>query len=572
MRHFLNDVEISPRNIEEIGVISDFTDRPDTLELNTDSVILPREGRDIILQHIYTQGVFEGIPYRIEMEPGIVLQYYVDLTEDTTYRSHEIEVKIKRRNALDNFFDKANGTSFELMAKQGVIFPTIDVPYQIQVENQAEQALILGISLYAMIQGTQQAIADAAEAVADLINALTPNVGTGVTYDVGDIIAVGLKAVIKIAYAVAMLAATINLAQQLIDVIFPPVRYYKACTVRALMEWGCEYLGFNFSSTILNNPFSGYTILPVPLIKAKKSIFDNQYTDLQFSFTKGYPTAQDSTPTLGQLFTEMEKMFNARTKVVNGTVYFERRDYWQNLANNTIIPALKLQDKRQDEYTLNTLDVWKRYYISYTPDYSDTCCIDFFDPTDAEYSTEPANVINADLVSIKGLNEVRLPFALGVRKTKLTLGEKYLKFLLASIDELTGLFGGGTSFASQISGRIGILTISSQFYSVSKMLYLQYAKQPLNYQDFVSARALWNKYHYINQIQLNDYKIRTDVRTRISKQDFLNLLDNNFIDLNGLIVEVLRVEYVDISNYAIISYREPFDYANGKVTTLTINE
>jgi hypothetical protein len=458
------------------------------------------------------------------------------------------------------------------MAKNGVIFPTIDIGYQIQVENQAEQALVLGLALYGMIQGTQQAIASAAVAVADLVNALTPNVGTGVSYDIGDIIAVGLKAVIQIAYALAMLAATINLAQQFLNVIFPPIRYYKACTVRALMEKGCEYLGFNFSSTIFNNILSGYTILPVPLIKEKKSIFDNQYTDLQFSFTKGYPTAQDSTPTLGQLFVEMEKAFNARTKIINGTVYFERRDYFQNLANNAIIPALKLQDTRQDEYILNTVDVWKRYYISYTPDYSDTCCIDFFDPTDAEYSTEPVNVINADLVSIKGLNEVRIPFALGVRKTTFTLGEKALKGLLEVIDFLTGLFGGGTSFASFISDRIGILTISSQFYSIPKMLYIQAGKQQASYQDYVSARALWAKYHFINQIQLNDYKIRTDVRTRISKQEFLNLLDNNFIDLNGTIVEVLRLEYVDISNYALISYKEPFDYSTGKVTTLTINE
>ena len=36
MRHFLNGLEIAPKNIEDIGVVSIFTDLPDELELNVD--------------------------------------------------------------------------------------------------------------------------------------------------------------------------------------------------------------------------------------------------------------------------------------------------------------------------------------------------------------------------------------------------------------------------------------------------------------------------------------------------------------------------------------------------------
>ncbi len=120
MRHFLNDIEISPRNVIDIGVTSDFTGNPIELELNVDKIILPREALTIIQQHIATQGVFEGVPYRVEM-PGVVLDYYVDLTESPVFRSYEIEVKIKRRNGLDNFFDRADGTTFELLNSKGVV-------------------------------------------------------------------------------------------------------------------------------------------------------------------------------------------------------------------------------------------------------------------------------------------------------------------------------------------------------------------------------------------------------------------------------------------------------------------
>jgi hypothetical protein len=571
MRHFLNDIEIAPRNLLDIGVVSDFTNRPDELSLNVDKLILPREALTIIQNHVNTIGVFEGIPYRVEMEPGIVLQYYVDLTEDAIYRDYEIEVKIKRRNAKDSFFERADGTSFELMRKKGVQFQFIDVPYVLIKDNQAEAGLSLTITIYVMTRETIQAIKDLAESIAALIEAITPNATVPPLPPAGSIISLSIKVAAQLAYTAALLLATIKMAQQMFEILFPKIRYYKACKVKELISKGCFYLGYSFQSNLLDG-ISGLTILPVPIVKEKRSIFDYLQNDLNFSFTKGYPTAQDSTPTLGSLISAIETQFNARTKVINGVVQLERRDYWQNLTPNQIFPALVIQDDRQDEYTLNTDAIWKRYYIHYQTDYSDLNTLDFYDPTDAEYSTEPANVVNADLVNIKGLNDVNISFALGVRKTRLTWLEQYAKFLFASIDEVTGVFGGGTNYAAQINNRIGVLKLSQQFFATSKMLYLIGDKQPANYANFLSAKAMWNNYHFINQIQLNDYQIRNEVRTRISNADFLTLLNNNYAEIGGDVCEILRLEYIDEKSETIITYRRPFDYANGKVTTLIINE
>ena len=570
MRHYLNDIEIAPRNLLDIGVISDFTDRPSELELNIDKLVLPREALSIIQGHIQSQGVFEGIPYRVEMSQGISLDYYVDLTEDAIFRSYEIEVKIKRRNAKDSFFDRASGTSFELMKKKGVQFQFIDVPYVLIRDNQAEVGLTLSISLYVMTKELISAIKDLAIATADFINAFTPNAGAP-SFDTGDIIALGLKAVAQLVYTAAILVALIKLAQQLFDILFPKLRYYKACKVKELLSKGCQYLGYSFQSTLLDG-ISGLTILPVPIVKEKRSIFEYLENDLNFSFTKGYPTAQDTTPMLADLLTAMENQFNARTKVINGVVQLERRDYWQNFSTAQILPALVIQDERQDEYTLNTSEVWKRYYIHYQVDYSDLHTLDFYDPTDAEYSTEPTNVINPDLVSIKGLNDVNIPFALGTRKEKLTWVESYAKFLFASIDEITGVFGGGTNLTGSITNRIGVLKLSQQFYGTTKLLYLIGQKQPANYTNFLAAKELWNKYHFINQIQLNDFQIRNDVQTTISTLDFVTLLDNNYAEIEGEVCEILRIEYLDERSRAVISYKRPFNYADGKVSTLVINE
>jgi hypothetical protein len=140
------------------------------------------------------------------------------------------------------------------------------------------------------------------------------------------------------------------------------------------------------------------------------------------------------------------------------------------------------------------------------------------------------------------------------------------------IDNVSAVFGGGTNFAAIIENRIGVLVISQQYFGTTKLLYTVSKKQPANYKDYIRASALWNNYHYINQIQLNDYLIRESARVRISNQDFVNLLSNNFAEVEGVIVEILRLEFIDEKSYATITYKQPFNYANGKVTTLTIND
>ena len=121
MRHFLNGIEISPRNREDIGVICDFTGNPDILSVNTDTLVLPREANELVKQHIQTSGLFVGIPYLIQLDGGINLSYYIDLCDPGSkpvIRQHEIEVKIKRAKGYDDFRSKADGTSFDLIVNE----------------------------------------------------------------------------------------------------------------------------------------------------------------------------------------------------------------------------------------------------------------------------------------------------------------------------------------------------------------------------------------------------------------------------------------------------------------------
>ncbi len=571
MRHFLNNIPVSPRNVLEIGLSTDYTGNPDVLSIDTDTIILPREAKDLILNHVSTQGVFEGIPYRIETSGGVSLEYYVDLTEGTVYRDYEIEVKIKKRKGSDNFFENADGLSFELMNSKGVNFNLVDIPYLIIPDNQAEIGITLAISIYVLTKESIQATKDLVTTSRDFIEAVSPNIGIPPVPPTGEIISLGLAVLAQLAYTIAVYGALLKMVRQMFELLFPKVREYKGSTVKDLLEKGCSYLGYTFQSTLIDAN-SNLTVMPVPMVKEKKSIFDYIQNDLNFSFTKGYPSAMDSVATLGELIRAIEIWFNARTKVNNGIVEIERRDYWQNITNNTTVPALNVQDSRQNEYIFNTDEVFKRSYVHYRVDYSDTHTLDFFDPTDAEFSTEPLNVINSDLVSIRGLNDVNIPFALGVRKNSLNWIEKFAKGFLKTVDSITGLFGGGTSFESQITNRVGVTQVSQQFYSTTKILWAVNGKQPDNYTNYLKAGNIYNQYHKINEININGYKIFSDVPVRLRSEEFISLLDNNFAYINGVLCEILTINYVDEESKAIISYKQPDNYAQGKVEIITIND
>ena len=572
MRHLLNGVEISPRNRDSIGVVSLFEGNPDELSLNVDSVVLSREAYDIIKQHIQTIGLFEGVPYSVE-SGGVTLDYYIDLTDPSnTFRSYECELKIKRRKAIDNFNDNAAGTSFELMLKKGVEFPTFNIPYVIIKDNQTELALITGITLYMMTSAFIQSVKDLVTTLSQGIQASTPNAGVPPSIDTGDIIAYIINVAAQVVFLAAQLVAIIQMATKFFALVFPPVRNLLGCKIWDLMRVSCEHLGYTFESS-LETQFPNYTILPVPLVRNRKSIFEWVPEELTAPFNKGVQSSSDTTPTAGTLFDAAEITFNARRRVVNGVVRFERRDWWANVTPNVIIPALNLQAERTDEFSYNVDDVWKRYYIHYNLDPSDIHTLDkLYNYHDAEYSTEPTNVINADLVSIKGLNDVNIPFAMGARKEGLNWLEKLVKGLFEFIDFVTGIFGGGTNFAGQIENRIGVLMVSQNYFTTTKMLYTVNGKQQGDFLDYMAARAIWGKFHYINQIQLNDYAIKNEARLQMTQSEFVTLLNNNFAEINGVMCEILRIEWIDEKSYAQITYRERNNYATGKVNTLVIND
>jgi len=219
MRHFINGVEITPRNIESIGFVSNWTDSTSMsdkdhrdLSLNVDTIILPNEGKREVENWLASMGSFAGIPYQVQMSNGTKIDYYIDLTEQPIYKDYEVEVKIKRLKNQDNFYEKAQGSSFDWLSYSGkASFNYIDVPYIIVPNNQAEMGITLSLSLFVMVQTLETAILKLAELSAELVADLVPDVGVGVgavvIVKVVDLVKDAVKLALQIAYVALLIIA-----------------------------------------------------------------------------------------------------------------------------------------------------------------------------------------------------------------------------------------------------------------------------------------------------------------------------------------------------------------------------
>jgi len=575
MKHFLNGIEISPRNREEIGVICDFTGNPDILSVNTDTLVLPREANQLVKQHIQTSGLFVGIPYQIQLDGGINLNYYIDLCDPGSkpvVREHEIEVKIKKAKGLDDFRSKADGTSFDLIVQQKGLnyFDVKRLPYFVVKDNVTEQSLTLSLSLFVMTKEIISAANELAKAYANLLNP-SP----------GGLAVAAANFILALIYFAAILAAAIAYLIQLMKLLFPVKKYLYGCYYKELILKACKFIGYDLQTSIFDTD-AGWFVLPVPINRSNPdSIFEKIFGDLGNDFNTGIPTASDSVGLVGQFFDECEKQFNGRFFVIGKDVHFQRRDWLVNTANLVMQPALNLQADRDEALTYNTEDAWRRYYIHYSIDFSDLNTVEGinYQYSDAEYSTENAVAgANVDLVTIKGLNDVPIGLSMGFNKDRLNLIELIGRALAQEWDDLTNVltFGNGTNYAAQIGSRVDALKLSQQYFSTTKSLYVYNRPNNTvlinqNYDQNNSATALWLKYHYINQIQLNQFEIIENARTRISAQDFVNLQSNNYAFIGNQICEILKMTWIDEKSYCEITYRRPGTWATNRVITEKIN-
>lgn len=560
INYILDNIVCNPVEKENIGYKFDFTDRlVRELELDVDELTFVREDFKRIKQWISNYGYYVGMPLKIQYDSNNTIDYLLDFSDNYVNRTNSCTVKVKRFKGIDNFFDNANGLSFE----QVDFLPSdfVDIDYVIIKPDQLTYFISLGLSTYVLTEALIEAAKQLKETIRDIQKAAIPN---GFLPNLPDILGLAIMLAARIAYTLAIVIALIKLVQEILNIIFPKIRQFQGITYKKLIEKGCQKLGYTLQSTLLDS-LSKLTICPVPLKEKDPSIFKSLFAPLSLAYTKGHPSSRDVIPSLGSSITALENIFHAKTRVVNGVVTIEKESYYENNAGQAINDTFINQAQIIDENLINSDEIFKRLTCAYAVDALD---INTFDDTKLsvyEVSSEVQTSIGFDYNLIKGSDVINIPFARGTRKGSLTFVEKAAKTLAQAVDLFTG-----SSLATQIEARKNVMIVSEQYFGVTKLLWMNGTKLDQNQTDYIGADKIINNYHIDRFIQNNQKEVFQGMQIAINQSELFNIIANNYVNLsNGDLVEIRRIVWNEKQNQATIDFTKKVSSINE--TTIVIN-
>jgi hypothetical protein len=115
------------------------------------------------------------------------------------------------------------------------------------------------------------------------------------------------------------------------------------------------------------------------------------------------------------------------------------------------------------------------------------------------------------------------------------------------------------------------MQVTEPFFSVSKLIIhdgnekISTANKHLLY-----ATTLWDKFHYINNPLEYQNVLKDNVRVAMTPDEFIQIMDNNFAEIDGLLCEITKLEYFNEQNYAVITYKEPKNIFKNQIKLIKI--
>lgn len=542
---YLNGNLANPKNRNDVSFIVDYSEtrRLVDIDLSTDTLTFVSEDRMAVMNYLSQFGFASGMPVDVQFTPTLTQRYYIDFTDSFSWTDNEVNVKIKRRNAINNFFDSADGTIWRLVDFQQSDFKEID--YVIVPDVQPLYVIsLLGLTL-SLQRELAQAIRDIAEAISDIQEASIPSItAVGVpVLNIPLIISASVKLAARIAYAIFIAISLIQIITEVINLIIPIIRSFKGITYKKLLERGVQHLGYTLQSTFLNE-IAQLTVLPKPLRPTNPNVLKELISPLSLAFTEGYPSAQDVIPTIGSAITQLCEIYNLRVTAVEGVVILEREDFFEELNPNPVPFSYNLQGEKQAEYKFND-EFWIRQLFVWQVDPSD---INTFDDSIGQIAEIGASLQvdpNPDIRLLKGLEQVDNRFSLGTRKEELTFAEKVLKGLAKAVD----LFTGG-SLESKINNRIGLLQLSQQYYGNTKLLWMAGNRIAQDHKEKLGAIRILKEYH--REFELK--KVVENMPIRMTKEEFLLYSEHYFVILNtGEEAEIRKLTWNEDDNLAEVT-------------------
>lgn len=516
-------------------------------------------------------GIFEGMPLDLNLFNNNPLtknfKAFIDFTNQLHDRPDDgvLNVSIMKDDDLKSFFDDLSGTTCGYLESIGVFNDSdyINIPYVVEKKFNLFEILMTSIVLYLMSQALYEQILNTVDNVNKLSISTIPLPGVGptgptLTVNTGAVVYAAISLIIQLIYTAILLLAIIEISKTLFETLVPPQRNHKGILLKNALKIIANHFGYDFTAPI--DEYTNLVYLPSNPNPDKKSLLG--FVEVVSGTPTGIPNNLDYGYFTEDLFNLAKTIPYAKMALIGNTIHLRPKNdpFWLQQTQ------WELPDVLINTLRWNTDDLKATRLLSFSVDTSDEWTIDNYDRTAVEIKTTPVSVINKRAVLLKGLDEVNFQVALGTRKNELNDIESLLKSVANFIDNLTGLFGGGSNFASKISNKIGVLKQTENWHTVPKLLYLNGGRMPINHRDLFNSELLWDKYHKEKSFVKDNWRgqklVYKDVEIPFGLEDFFQLTTNPYFQFNGIQAKITKFEWTVAEDSAVISFwiRKPYTF------------
>lgn len=551
IKTFLDNQEVqAPEELSKLKLLATFDNDSTQANIEAQSLTFTGTGKAIIDNHLEQGYFFESLPLQFQIRKGDrqimgfegMLEMNNDFEATTTDR---VIGKMQKLDGLNTLNERLSALTFGLLDSENLV-KKVNLEYLVEKRKPITEIIVSGFLIYSLLDTISETIRKSAELIGE-IAAFSSQVPTGT---IGAAILLAAKLAANIVYTATLIKLTYDLVKDLIFSFISPVRKYPVASYRSLMTAAATKLGYGFSSTISYLDNAHY-------------LASNPYRDE----VQGIPSPSDAGNNCGQFFSIMQRMFAAKTAIVDGVIHFENKDsdFWLKDSTFKMPSTLK-------STTRNGGDLVGVRVVSWSTDTADEYTLQELGNTNHfEVRTDQKEYKNdVKYLNIKGVDDRLMPFARVARKNSLSELESTIKVLADVADSVIKVFGGNSNLASSIKDRVGMAKLSTDSHTVPRMVYLEGGKIPRNFESLTSA-----EYFYFNFIKAESFilsvnggpmDVFTGIKIPFGFDDFLSLINNSyFVSDNGSKGRVDKLIWDSYEDSAVVDYRVQNDYTNGKL-------
>jgi hypothetical protein len=421
------NVEVNPTNAQELSINVNYDKDSNEATSNINDFTFQAEDLALFLNWINSGRIFEGVPLTIYPVNSSTdsINVLLDVSNANPISQHSITIPAIQRD-IDWFTRNSSFTLSFLYERISFAHPNfnfIPIPYTV---NDDKSRLELAITFISCVSVVVEAF--------NMLQQLIQLIVKSASFSWENWIA----SIPFFIYALVVSLAVIQTLLMLYNLLIQPVKFHYGMKYKDILIVGFAYMGLKFESTVFDLPkFDKLVYLP----EKREEITDTnnnlllEFIGLDLSVLrglsqnvygeqKGYPEK-----TFTELVNDFKLLCNGKMIFEeNNVVRIERKDYLDNSVSSYILPDLDNPD-----YTFNTPDIWSSFYLTFATDEQDSHTINNYNGNAFTEIIVPENISDKKNLTLANRVEVRLAFARGTIKTSLSNVENIVKLTFAKM-------------------------------------------------------------------------------------------------------------------------------------------